>query len=170
MLPLNSTEIPLSPELTTILDAAASGAVTLAGVALTVGVAWASRKLSTIAAAHGQAALAADITAATAVIQPALQTSASVIAGKINSGALPLGDRAAWVAEAQREAALVAQRVPGAVATLQPVAADLVADIMGKVDAAVVASPTIPAPPPAAAASVTTVATPIPVSIVGGKP
>ena len=49
-----------------------------------------------------------------------------------------------------REEAIVKQRVPGALAVAQPVAGALVADIMGKVDRMVLASPTMPTTAPVA--------------------
>jgi hypothetical protein len=133
----------MTPELAALETQIVTGLIGLAGIAIPIGIGWASVKLQAIATAHKQTAVAAQIAAATPVLQAALQTSASTIAGKIASGALPLNDRAAWVAEATREVGLVAQRVPGAVATLEPAAGAMVASMMGKVDAALVASPTV---------------------------
>jgi hypothetical protein len=158
----------MTPELVALETQIVTGLVGLAGIAIPIGIGWASVKLQAIATAHKQTAVAAQIAAATPVLQAALQTSASTIAGKIASGALPLNDRAAWVAEATREVGLVAQRVPGAVAVLEPAAGAMVASMMGKVDAAVVASPTIPSS--VTGVPVFQVPSAISVGVVGRKP
>ena len=100
--------------------------------------------------AHGQAAAAQAVAEAGTTIQRELMTSASTIAGKIQTGQLDYTNRAALETEALREVAIVQQRAPGALAVAQPVAGALVADIMGKVDRMVLASPTIPTTAPVA--------------------
>ena len=94
----------------------------------------------------GQASAATAIVSANTVIDRALMTGASTIAGKIQAGTLDYTDRSAIETEAVREVGLVQQRVPAMLAVAEPLAGALVASLMAKVDAQVVASPTIPAP------------------------
>jgi hypothetical protein len=92
--------------------------------------------------ARGNASAAQAVAAASAVIQPALMTGASTIAGKIARGELDYTNRVAIAAEATREVGLLQARIPGMIAVAAPVAGALVASMMAKVDAQMVASPT----------------------------
>ena len=107
-----------------------------------------SKKASAWLTSHNEAAVAAAVASAGQVINRALDTSASVIAGKIQSGELDYTNRAALTAEAERELALVKTRVPDMLAVVASADAPLISAIMGKVDAQVVASPTLPLSPP----------------------
>ncbi len=131
---------------------AVAGLVTAAGGTLAVVVSGLGKKFSAWLTSHNQAAAAQLVASATSVVQPAIQTGANVIAGKIASGQLDYANRAAVTAEAEREAALVAQRVPTALATLAPAAGAVVASMMGKVDALMVTgTPGLPGAAPAVA-------------------
>ncbi len=125
---------------------AVAGLVTAGGLVLGAIVTGMTTRLNAWLTAHGDAAAASAVASASAVIQPALQTGASVIAGKIASGELDYTNRAAITAEAEKEVALVKTRIPGMLAVAAPVEGALVAAIMGKIDQMVVASPTIPTP------------------------
>lgn len=123
-------------------------------------------RLSGYLAANHQAAVASAIASANAVIQPALTTSANVIAGKIARGELDYTDRSAIASEATREVALVEKRVPAMIAVATPQLDDLVANVMGKVDAQLVSSIT-PLAAQVALAAVAATTTPL---IIGAKP
>jgi hypothetical protein len=104
-------------------------------------------KLTAYFTTHNEAALAQAAASANTVIQSALATGAATIAGKISRGELDYTNRAAIQAEAVREVGLVQARVPAMLTAAQPVAGALVASLMSKVDAMVVASPTLPSTP-----------------------
>lgn len=118
--------------------ALALAAATIAGAVVT-GL---GAKVSAWLTAKGNATTAQAVAAASAVIQPALMTGASTIAGKIARGELDYTNRDALAAEAVREVGLVQLRVPAMLAVAAPAVADLVASMVAKVDAAMVASPT----------------------------
>ena len=136
----------------TLFAPAIAGLVTAAGVILAAVISGLSAKASAYFTAHGQAAAAQMVASANAVIQPALQTGASVIAGKIGSGQLDYTNRAQIVTEASREVDLVKARVPGMIAAAAPVEGALLASLMGKIDAmvAVALAATAPSSLPAA--------------------
>ena len=97
-------------------------------------------------ATHKQAAMAHAVDVAWTQVDSFLETSASVIAGQIQSGKLNWLDRAAWQRVAVSEVLLVQQRAPAAVLAVAAEAPTLLVQLMGKVDDKVVASPTIAAP------------------------
>ena len=117
-------------------------------VGVTVFVTGLTGRMTEYFKAHGQAAAAQAVADAGTVINQALMTSATTIAGKIQTGQFDYTDRAVWQKEAEREVGLVKQRVPEMLAIAPPIAGALVANLMAKVDALVVASPSLPLPPP----------------------
>ena len=129
-----------APVLAIALPTVAAGlAVVVSGLGKKVGAWFASR---------GDADAATAVAAATTSINTALMTGAGTLAGKIQTGQVDWTNRASWVEEARREVQLAISRVPQAVAIAKPVEEALVANLMSKVDALVVASPTIGAAPP----------------------
>jgi len=112
------------------------------GLFLAAGVSGLLGQLKAYFEARGNASAAQAVAAASAVIQPALMTGASTIAGKIARGELDYTNRVAIAAEATREVSLLQARIPGMIAVAAPVAGALVASMMAKVDAQMVASPT----------------------------
>lgn len=119
-----------------IMSALVLGIAAILGIVLT-GIAG---RLKSYLDARGMAAAAQAVAAANAVIQPALMTGASTMAGKIARGELDYTNRAALTAEAAREVGLVEARIPGMIAVAAPMAGALVASMMAKVDAQMVAS------------------------------
>jgi hypothetical protein len=92
--------------------------------------------------AHNQQSLARAVAAADAVIQTSLMTGASTIAGKVARGELDYTNRAALLAEAQREVGLVQARIPDMIAIATPEVTTLVATMLGQIERQLVASPT----------------------------
>jgi hypothetical protein len=101
-------------------------------------------QLSAYFIVHKQAVAAKAAADAGQVIGTALATGAATIAGKIQTGELDYTNRASLVVEAKREVGLAEQRAPAMVAIVNPIPGALVANLMGKVDALVVASPSLP--------------------------
>lgn len=89
---------------------------------------------------HGAATAAQGVAAANSVVQAALATGAATMAGRIARGELDYADRRAVLAEAEREASLLAARVPEMLAALNPVPGAVTAALMGRLDAQVVAA------------------------------
>ena len=97
--------------------------------------------------AHGQAAVGDLVASAGAEADRLVNIGAGTIAGKIQAGTLNYADPAAIRAEAEREAALVLQRMPGELLAVAPTVATLTASMVAKVGAQVLASPTLPSAP-----------------------
>jgi hypothetical protein len=134
------------PDHVTSLDWVSLFAPTVAALVLAVGLvvgALVTGLLSRLKAwlvAHGQSAAAQAVASAGAVIQPALQTGANTIAGKIASGALDYTNRQQVMAEVSQEVGLVKARVPEMLAIASPSGGALAASMLGKVDALMVAA------------------------------
>ncbi len=124
----------MSIDWTPIFAPAVAGLVTAGGLVLGAVMTGLTARLKAWLDKHGLAAEASAVASANAVIQPALQTEASVIAGKITSGQLDYTNRAQIVAAAQNGVEIVHERLPQMVAVAAPVAGALVGSIMGKVD------------------------------------
>ena len=139
------------------LFAPAIGAVILAlaglVVALLTGL---TGRLKTYFDSHDEVAVARVLDTVNAAIDKELETSASVIAGKIDRGELDYTDRAAWQKEAVSEVALVKGRLPAMAQVAVATGTPLLTQLMARVDAKAVASPTINAPAPVAAPSLIT--------------
>ena len=132
------------------LVAAVVGSLILILAAVVSGL---TAKASAYLTAHHQAATAAAVVSAGQVMNQLLTVGASTISGKIQTGQLDWLDRAAWQKEATAEVAVAMSRMPEALAFVPPAATTLIADLMAKVDAQVVASPTIPSPATASASA-----------------
>ena len=136
------------------LAAPAIGAIILAFagllVALLTGL---TGKLTAYFDAHNAAAAGALLTQGNTAIDAEVERSASVIAGKIDRGELDYTKRADWQKEAVAEVALIQQRLPAIAVAALSSATPLLTQVMARVDAKAVASPTINAAvPPALAA------------------
>ncbi len=92
---------------------------------------------------HKQASAAAALGTAWNIVQGALTTGASTIAGKVQRGELDWTNKPQMQAAAEHEVAEAESRVGASIATVNPAAGALVASLMAKVDSQVVASPTI---------------------------
>jgi hypothetical protein len=131
----------MSVDLAPLFAPVVAGLVTATGLVLGAVVTGVTARLKDWLITHGDAAAAQAVASANAVIQPALQTGASVIAAKIASGELDYTNRTAIAAEAEKEIALLQTRIPGMLAVAAPVEGALVAALMGKIDAMMVAAP-----------------------------
>jgi len=138
------------------LFAPAIAALLLAVVGLaTAAITGLSKKLEASLDAHQQSAAAALVSSAANALDAEMTTSANAIAGKIQAGTLDYTSKSAIEAEARREAELVAQRLPAQLMAAAPQAATVVAAIIGKVDAQLLASPTVQLEPLKPSATVT---------------
>ena len=141
-----------------------AGVVTVGAAALAAILTGLSAKLSAYLTAHQQAAAAQMLASANAVIQPALQTGASTLAARIATGKLDYTNKTALLSAAVAELAVIEPRVASSIAVAAPIAGALVASMIGKLDAMMVAKPLLPVPAPVqpapAANYVTTSATP----------
>ena len=129
-----------------LLIAVVAAAVIPVGTFLGLLITGLGKRLSTWLEKRGLAAEAAIATAGATALAAEVNTSASVIAGKIDRGELDPTDRKAWEKLAIAEVPLIQSRLPALAGAAIPTGAKVLTDLMAAVDNKTVASPTINAP------------------------